>query len=183
MLEFLEYDEIARLSTTNKDNFEKCDNYIHHALGVSVTDLQHFTCQHVIDKKNNITCPRTDNHSIEFHYCRKHEEEHTCWDCGRQKDHLIKTNACADYECCYKFVCPQILESGYEVPGGCEQLPCSNCHEEKNIMVMSYMIPQEGNKIITCDDCLYSMDDASFYVPMIYWHGLSEEEYERRYFS
>ena len=43
MLDYLEYEEITRLSQTNDAVFVMCDDYVQHNVGVSVTDLYHFT--------------------------------------------------------------------------------------------------------------------------------------------
>lgn len=43
MLDYLEYEEITRLSQTNEVVFVMCDDYVQRDVGVSVTDLYHFT--------------------------------------------------------------------------------------------------------------------------------------------
>jgi len=42
MLDYLEYEEIARLSQTHEEVFIICDDYVQHDVGVSVADLYHF---------------------------------------------------------------------------------------------------------------------------------------------
>ena len=43
LLEYLEYEEIVRLSQTNGCVFQVCDEYVHRDVGVSVAELYHFT--------------------------------------------------------------------------------------------------------------------------------------------
>ncbi len=43
MLDYLEYEEIARLSKASYDAFVMCDDYVHRDVGASVADLYHFT--------------------------------------------------------------------------------------------------------------------------------------------
>ena len=43
MLEYLEYEEIARLSRVGAEVFVMCDNCVQRDVGVSVADLYHFT--------------------------------------------------------------------------------------------------------------------------------------------
>jgi len=42
MLDYLEYEEIARLSQTNEEVFTMCDDYVQRDVGASVADLYHF---------------------------------------------------------------------------------------------------------------------------------------------
>jgi hypothetical protein len=42
MLYYLEYEEIVRLSQTNRDVFVMCDDYVQRDVGVSVADLYPF---------------------------------------------------------------------------------------------------------------------------------------------
>jgi hypothetical protein len=42
MLDYLEYEEIARLSQTNEEVFVMCDDYVQRDVGTSVADLYHF---------------------------------------------------------------------------------------------------------------------------------------------
>ena len=43
MLDYLEYEEISRLSRVGAEVFVMCDDYVHHDVGASVADLYHFT--------------------------------------------------------------------------------------------------------------------------------------------
>lgn len=43
MLDYLEYEEIARLSRAGAEVFVMCDGYVQRDVGVSVADLYHFT--------------------------------------------------------------------------------------------------------------------------------------------
>ena len=43
MLDYLEYEEITRLSRVGAEVFVMCDDYVHRDVGASVADLYHFT--------------------------------------------------------------------------------------------------------------------------------------------
>lgn len=176
MVDFLEYDDVARLSTVNKHTHDMCDSYVQHALGVPVRDLTHFACTHVIDKQTRRQCSRVDTVSIEYSYCRYHYDEHTCWDCGRFQESLGLARACADPEgCCYKSVC-RTPEGWLE----CAPLPCSGCGALKATEELQRR--SDATDLMVCDDCALDAPGITYF-PVIYWHGPSQEEYEERYGS
>jgi hypothetical protein len=167
--DFLEYDEIVRLATTNKQIYQLCNEFIIYSLHVSIRELPYFSCDHMIDREQHIKCKRLDNHSIQFIYCQEHELQHTCWDCGRTKPLLDKTNACSTIDCCFKYVCSYL-------EGGCLPLICSECQQLIPIENLSFLAMNKD--ILFCDDCVLERNTNDSYVPMVYWHVLPLEDME-----
>lgn len=84
-----------------------------------------------------------------------------CEDCGTKRNLscIIKRNACASDECCYKYVCKN----------NCKMM-CHGCHMYNKVSTWGY----EHNVIFTCINCGANNNIS------LNWHGISTEEYERR---
>lgn len=81
-----------------------------------------------------------------------------CDDCGRS-NYLIKKNACADYECCFKLVCEDYCV-----------FKCSQGHDNQ---VKGSDDGEIGQ--VTCSVC------KEQWTPEFHWHGISMKEYRYRY--
>ena len=183
VLDWLELDDIARLSGANCDVHTMCTEYVPMVSEFTLDSLQCRRCNHkellpsVPTTTGYITpipeqCTAVDKSSVNHGYCGWHLERHTCWDCGTVREELDKEGACAHDECCYKWVCR--LEDG-----GCVSLQCWSCHAYHDVIDMYKYCGVE--KDLLCYACVQEHDVADTFVSCVTWYGLRLEELERRY--
>ena len=96
--------------------------------------------------------------------CIKCTVKTKCHECKRY-NFLFREDACADWECCYKYICH----------GGCI-FECDKC---KNIYKdVKNMYKLEGSELFYCINCI---DKEITYESAELWLGPSIEEYYDRY--
>ena len=182
ILDFLELDDIARLSSMNRSIRDRCTEYVPMVSDFTLDTLQYSSCHHISQLPRIPTtlgyimpspeyCIKVDKSSVEHGYCHVHMEEHTCWDCGTIRENLEKEDACADGGCCYKYICS--LEDG-----GCLSLQCWSCLSYHDVIMMYKYTGEERDRL--CQECVQKKDVADVCVPCVTWYEISEEA-ERRY--
>lgn len=184
ILDYLELDDIARLSGTNHETHTICTEYVPRVSELTLDTLQYRYCIHQESLSPIRTstgyvifapeqCRTVDKSSIEYKYCKNHIEKHTCSDCATIREQLDKEDACADGGCCYKFICR--LEDG-----GCTPLQCWSCKAYHDVISMFKYIGPENRKDRLCHDCVHQHNVTDLFVSCITWWGLSLEEAQRR---
>jgi hypothetical protein len=162
-LDFLELDDIARLSSMNRGIHDMCTNYVPMVSEFSLASLQHRTCQH-------LSCHEVDKASVEDGYCKQHIHQHTCEDCHFIRANLDTTESCVE-GCCYKSVC-QIED------GGCPPLQCITCHEYYEIFDLYKNVYKQNESI--CHECVQWERHTHLFTPRVTWFGISHEEWQNR---
>jgi hypothetical protein len=163
VLDFLELDEIARLSTMNRSIYDMCTGYVPMVSNESLSTLRHRTCHHS-------SCQQADKSSVQSGYCKKHIDQHTCEDCHTVRAELDKVEACVE-GCCEKSVCR--LEDG-----GCPPLQCIDCKEYYEIFELYKNIYRHHESV--CHHCYLWQRHTYIFSPRVTWHGLSHEEWQNR---
>ena len=166
ILDYLELDDIARLSGVNREAHAMCTDYVPMVSEFTLNTLQYRHCLHQKTLPSLQTpepCRKVDKSSVEHGYCKEHMGKHVCWDCGTVRKVLDKVVACADGEaCCYKWVC--CLEDG-----GCVALECWSCLSYYDVISMYKYSGVE--KDLLCNQCVQEHDVADMFLPCVTWYG------------
>ena len=189
ILDYLDLDDVARLSGANRDIHGICTEYVPMVSEFTLDSLQHRRCPHEESIPSMetptgyivytpIPCGYVDKSSVLEGYCARHLTYHICEDCGTIRDVLDETEACDDEwgGCCYKWVCR--LEDG-----GCPPLQCWSCYAYHDVVSMYRHRTDRGHKDkkdLLCDACVQEHDVADMFTPCVTWYGLSLEEVARR---
>jgi hypothetical protein len=183
VLDFLELDDIARLSSMNHTIHDMCTEYVPMVSEFTLNTLQTLHCLHIEQPYRvptssgyitplPIPCTKVDKSSVEHRYCRIHMDHHVCWDCGTMRAELEQSAACVNNGCCHKYICR--LEDG-----GCPPLQCWSCLSYYDVLSLYKYTGKE--KDLLCHECVQEHQVADVFVPCVTWYGISEEEAERRY--
>lgn len=95
-------------------------------------------------------------------------EKGICGECGRYNN-LSEEEACADYNCCFKYICYDECKYICEI--------CKNVYNDCEQVFVLEDNKEESYKKFVCNNC---NKDESLTCPKLWW-GLSPEEYWKKY--
>ena len=171
ILDYLELDDIARLTSMNRDIRTMCTEYVPMVSEFTLHSLQHRNCLHRSSQPEQ--CTVVDKFSVEHGYCRTHLTcDHTCYDCGTIRDQLEEEEACVNDDCCYKFVCR--LEDG-----GCVPLQCWSCLSYYDVLTVYKYSGWEDRKDRLCHECVQEHGVTDLFIPCMTFHagGIRREDH------